>query len=101
MISYHLKRYHTGRENAVKGQDLRDWAGYRNLRKLQERVEFEREQGYPICSAPGVGYWWPRDLADAEHCLRWLRDMGAKHYRDAGYIEDALAEEPARLPMEV
>ena len=90
MIAWHLHHRHEGVENAISGPDLRDWAGYRNLRELQARVEFEREQGHPICSAPGVGYWWPRDRADAERCLRWLRDMGAKHYRDAGYIEDAL-----------
>jgi len=93
VISWYLERYHRGKDNAIGGHALAKRMEFGNIREVQAQVEHERQNGHPICSAPGIGYWYPSSLEDADHCIAWLKDMGLKHMRDARLIEDALAED--------
>ena len=55
-ITEHLKKYHTGRGNAVYSRELERLfsLGGRNLRRKTSSL---RKDGYPICSDEN-GYWY-------------------------------------------
>lgn len=53
---------------------LRDPIGERELRHA---VRTLRRHGHPICSASGVGFWWPLGLGEVEACAAEL-DSKAK-----------------------
>lgn len=68
---------------AITGRDLTRWLnenGFPDLDQRQMRIAIRtmRRQGILICAAAGSGYYWPKNLADVEMCVRVEFDAKAK-----------------------
>jgi len=88
-----LLKDHVGKENAIAGDELARYLGLASTRDVRLLVEKMRRDHEPIMSLPGVGYWSPKEWGEDEsHCIRSLRDMGKKFFRDAECVEKRLLD---------
>ena len=74
-------------DRPISGDDLSAKIDLKNTRELRKVVKQAREEGYPICSLPNRGYWLADGGDEDEHAIRWLKDMGIKHFADATNIQ--------------
>ena len=92
-LIFKLKCDHVGLENAISGEDLADFLDLGSTRLVRSLVEELRQDHIPILSLSGLGYWWTDgNVEDESHCIKQLRDMGSKFFRDAEYVEKGLLE---------
>ena len=92
-LIHKLKSDHRGMKNAISGEDLADFLDLGSPRLVRSLVEGLRSDHVPILSLSGLGYWWTDgNLEDENHCVKQLRDMGRKFFRDAEYVEKGLLE---------
>ena len=92
-LIHKLKSDHVGMKNAISGEDLADFLDLGSTRLVRSLVEELRQDRIPILSLSGLGYWWTDgNLEDESHCIKQLRDMGSKFFRDAEYVEKGLLE---------
>lgn len=68
-----LMRYHTGRENAVRGPELATLTGI-TVRKVRSHINALRTGGHPVCSGDD-GYFY---AATDEELAATIRQLGSR-----------------------
>ncbi len=82
---------HYGRENAVPSKALAKSLGFRSVRDLQKRIEFERAHGAVILSDPcGGGYYLSGDPCELRRFVRTLNARAKNTIRAAESAQRAL-----------
>lgn len=82
---------HYGKSNAIPSKVLAKSLGFRSVRDLQKRIEFERAHGAVILSdACGAGYYISNDPAELERFTRTLSARARNTIRAAESAQRAL-----------
>lgn len=69
-----FQKFYTGKAKAKMGHEI--VSGLRakghpkfNDIRLRKCINWLRRNGYPICSDPGNGYWWPASEQEVRDCI--------------------------------
>ncbi len=90
-----------GKENAVPSKILAKSLGFRSVRDLQKRIEFERAHGAVILSDPcGGGYYLSGDPCELRRFVRTLNARAKNTLRAAESAQRALNEVTGQLQIE-
>ncbi len=91
-MNFHVRdSLHYGRSNAIPAKALAKSLGFRSVRDLQKRIEFERAHGAVILSdACGAGYYLSNDPAELERFTRTLNARARNTIRAAESAQRAL-----------
>lgn len=82
-----------GKGNAIPSKQLAKLLGFRSVRDLQKRIEFERAHGAVILSDPcGAGYYLSDDPAELAKFTRTLNARARNTIRAAESAQRALDE---------
>lgn len=82
-----------GKGNAIPSKQLAELLGFRSVRDLQKRIEFERAHGAVILSDPcGAGYYLSDDPAELDRFTRTLNARARNTIRAAESAQRALDE---------
>ena len=94
-----LELLHQGEANAIKGNTLRQLAGFKSIRELRAEVERERldgaviltsREGYFLPELDAAGHLTPRGFADTKRFCRTQQAKGYGSLRSAKSAEDAM-----------
>lgn len=69
-----LRKFYVGKANGKMGHEIvsglksKGYEKFSDMR-LRKIVNWCRRNGYPICSCPNAGYFWPATKEDVLHCI--------------------------------
>jgi hypothetical protein len=86
---------HVGEAEAISSESLALWlktAGFANVpdlqRKVRDIIHDLRQEGTPICSRAGKGYFWPASLEEVEATHQYLDTIAKDQLYTAKQIKD-------------
>lgn len=73
-LVHNLSKFYVGKSKAKMGHEIVSGLKAKGHEKfsdirLRKCINWLRRKGYPICSDPGNGYWWPETEQEVRDCI--------------------------------
>ena len=100
-ICNYLKKYHTGRENAVYSRELERLFSL-DGRTLRRKISSLRQDGHPICSDE-TGYYYAENQNEINATICWLNTLVTRisNARTGMLYASVMTDEPVSVSINI